>query len=167
LKWRVDSQFDASSVIFPAKRASIYMSPPALSRISSPSKAYDDVKKLLLEALRIIRSDDFTPYFDLFSDDAVWMMPSSLKDSGKKEAESFYGSTKKFRFDQEIAIEELNIVDDMAYVRVSFDSYLRAKNDSTAPPLRSVSRHLWILRKQPQGEWKITRDIWNNPKIKP
>jgi ketosteroid isomerase-like protein len=167
LKWRVDSQFDASSVIFPAKRASIYMSPPALSRISSPSKAYDDVKKLLLEALRIIRSDDFTPYFDLFSDDAIWMMPSSFKDIGKEEAKSFYGFTKKFRFDQEIAIEELNIVDDMAYVRVSFDSYLRAKNDATVPPLRSVSRHLWILRKQPQGEWKITRDIWNNPKIKP
>lgn len=143
------------------------MSPPALSRISSPSKAYDDVKKLLLEALRIIRSDDFTPYFDLFSDDAVWMMPSSFKDIGKEEAKSFYGFTKKFRFDQEIAIEELNIVDDMAYVRLSFDGYLRAKNDATAPPLRSVSRHLWILRKQPQGEWKITRDIWNNPKIKP
>jgi hypothetical protein len=49
----VDSQFDASNIVLPTKRASIYMSPPALSRISSPSKAYDDVKKLLLEALRV------------------------------------------------------------------------------------------------------------------
>ncbi len=140
------------------------MSPPALSSVSNPSEAYNDVKKLILDALQVIRSDDFTPYFDLFTDDAVWMMPSSFQDVGKEEAKTFYRFTKKFRFDQETAIEELQIIDDMAYVRVSFDGYLRAKNDESAPPLRSVSRHIWILRKQIGGEWKITRDIWNNPK---
>jgi len=140
------------------------MSPPALSRVSRESDDYKSVKKLLLEALRRIRSDDFTPYFDLFTDDAVWMMPSSFKDIGKEEAKSFYGFTTKFRFDQETSVDELQIVDDTAYVRVSFDGYLRAKHDEKAPPLRSISRHLWILRKQPNGQWKITRDIWNNPK---
>ena len=140
------------------------MSPPALFKVSNPSEDYDKVSKLILEALRVIRSDDFSPYFNLFTDDAVWMMPSNFKDVGKEEAKTFYLFTKKFRFDQETAIEELQVVDDMAYVRVSFDGYLRAKNDGSAPPLRSVSRHVWILRKQLDGEWKITRDIWNNPK---
>ena len=140
------------------------MSPPALFKVSNPSEDYDKVSKLILEALRVIRSDDLSPYFNLFTDDAVWMMPSNFKDVGKEEAKTFYRFTKKFRFDQETAIEELQVVDDMAYVRVSFDGYLRAKNDGSAPPLRSVSRHVWILRKQLDGEWKITRDIWNNPK---
>jgi uncharacterized protein (TIGR02246 family) len=140
------------------------MSPPALFKVSNPSEDYDKVSKLILEALRVIRSDDFSSYFNLFTDDAVWMMPSNFKDVGKEEAKTFYRFTKKFRFDQETAIEELQVVDDMAYVRVSFDGYLRAKNDGSAPPLRSVSRHVWILRKQLDGEWKITRDIWNNPK---
>ena len=140
------------------------MSPPALFKVSNPSEDYDKVSKLILEALRVIRSDDFSSYFNLFTDDAVWMMPSNFKDVGKDEAKTFYRFTKKFRFDQETAIEELQVVDDMAYVRVSFDGYLRAKNDGSAPPLRSVSRHVWILRKQLDGEWKITRDIWNNPK---
>ncbi len=144
--------------------ATKHMSPPALSKVTNPSEDYQRVSKLILEALRVIRSDDFPPYFDLFTDDAVWMMPSNFRDVGKEEAKTFYRFTKKFRFDQETAIEELNIVEDMAYVRVSFDGYLRAKNDESAPPLRSVSRHLWILRKQLDGEWKITRDIWNNPK---
>ena len=118
------------------------MSPPALFKVSNPSEDYDKVSKLILEALRVIRSDDFSPYFNLFTDDAVWMMPSNFKDVGKEEAKTFYRFTKKFRFDQETAIEELQVVDDMAYVRVSFDGYLRAKNDGSAPPLRSVSRHV-------------------------
>jgi len=144
------------------------MSPPALFSNSSPvSNDYNAVKKLILKALELIRSDNFTPYFDLFTDDAVWMMPSNFKDVGKDEAKSFYGFTRKFRFEQETSIEELQIVHDTAFVRIGFDGYLRAKYDDAAPPLRSVSRHLWILRKQPDGQWKITRDIWNNPKTKP
>ena len=83
------------------------MSPPALFKVSNPSEDYDKVSKLILEALRVIRSDDFSPYFNLFTDDAVWMMPSNFKDVGKEEAKTFYRFTKKFRFDQETAIEEL------------------------------------------------------------
>ncbi|MFT7685902.1 MAG: hypothetical protein ACI9FB_001247, partial [Candidatus Azotimanducaceae bacterium] len=35
---------------------------------------YTKVKSLILEALAIIRSDNFERYFDLFTEDAVWMM---------------------------------------------------------------------------------------------
>jgi ketosteroid isomerase-like protein len=134
---------------------------PALSTVSS---ADNEVKTLILQALEIIRSDDFDRYFDLFTDDAVWMMPSSYQDVRVDEARSFYRFTSKFRFDQETAVEELVISDDWAFARVSFDGYLRSKFDASAPPLRSVSRHIWILRQQTDGSWKIARDIWNNPK---
>ena len=112
----------------------------------------------------MIRSDDFDRYFDLFTDDAVWMMPSSLKDVHQAEARSFYRFTRKFRFDQEIAVDEVVVSGDSAYVRVSFDGYLRPKADDGSLPLRSVSRHIWILKKQSNGTWKIARDIWNTPK---
>jgi ketosteroid isomerase-like protein len=134
---------------------------PALSKVSIEDEA---VKLLILHALEIIRSDDFDRYFDLFTDDAVWMMPSSYHDVLVDEAKSFYGFTKKFRFDQETTIDEVVVEDDWAYVRVGFDGYLRSKSDQNAPPLRSISRHIWILRKQLDGTWKILRDIWNNPK---
>ncbi|MEX0941035.1 MAG: DUF4440 domain-containing protein [Pseudomonadales bacterium] len=133
---------------------------PALSRVTTD----DGVRRLILRALEVIRSDNFEEYFDLFSDDAVWMMPSSYKDVHKDEARSFYGFTRKFRFDQESSIDELVVLDDWAYVRVSFDGYLRPKSDATSPPLRSISRHIWILQRQPDDSWKIVRDIWNNPK---
>ncbi len=134
---------------------------PALSKVTSE---YDSVKSLILNALDVIRSDHFEDYFDLFTDDAVWMMPSSNQDVHVDEARNFYGFTKNFWFDQETSIDELVVSGDFAFVRVSFDGYLRSKKDESAPPLRSVSRHIWILRQQPDQSWKICRDIWNNPK---
>jgi ketosteroid isomerase-like protein len=135
---------------------------PALARVLEEDEA---VRSLILEALDVIRSDDFERYFDLFTDDAVWMMPSSFKDVHQDEARSFYRFTRKFKFDQETAVDEVVISGDSAYVRVSFDGYLRPKVDDGSPPLRSVSRHIWILKRQINGAWKISRDIWNTPKI--
>ncbi len=134
---------------------------PALARVRAEDEA---VKNLILEALDVIRSDDFDRYFDLFTDDAVWMMPSSFKDVHQDEARSFYRFTSKFRFDQETTVDEVVVSDDWAYVRVSFNGYLRPKMEDGSPPLRSVSRHIWILRRQADGSWKIARDIWNTPK---
>ena len=125
---------------------------------------YITVKKLILDALAIIRSDNFDPYFDLFTEDAIWMMPSSTEDVHIGKAKTFYGFTKNFWFDQETSIDELLISGDVAFVRVSFDGYLRSKRDEYAPPLRSKSRHIWILQRQIDDSWKISRDIWNNPK---
>ncbi|MBL4680662.1 MAG: nuclear transport factor 2 family protein [Pseudomonadales bacterium] len=125
---------------------------------------YDSVNQLILQALAAIRSEHFEDYFDLFTDDAVWMMPSSNEDIHIEKARSFYGFTKNFWFDQETSIDELRVSDDLAYVRLSFDGYLRPKKDKASPPLRSVSRHIWIMQKQLNGDWKISRDIWNNPK---
>ena len=135
---------------------------PALARIREADEA---VRSLILEALNVVRSDDFDRYFDLFTDDAVWMMPSSFKDVHLDEARSFYGFTRKFRFDQETAVDEVVVSGNWAYVRVSFDGYLRPKVNDGSPPLRSVSRHIWVLKKQADGCWKIARDIWNTPKV--
>lgn len=132
--------------------------------LASVREEDEAVKDLILEALNVIRSDDFDRYFDLFTDDAVWMMPSSYRDVHVDEARTFYGFTRKFRFDQETLVDELVVSGDVAYVRVSFDGYLRPKVDDGSPPLRSVSRHLWILKRQADGRWKIARDIWNTPR---
>lgn len=134
---------------------------PALLKTSDD---YDNVKSLILKALDVIRSDNFDEYFDLFSDDAVWMMPSRYQDVNKDDARNFYRFTRKFRFDQTTSVDELVIAEDWAFVRVSFDGYLRSKTEDGSPPLRSVSRHIWILKREPDNSWKIARDIWNNPR---
>ena len=128
------------------------------------STDYNSVKQLILKALEIIRSDHFDDYFELFTEDAVWMMPSRHEDVFIDEARKFYGFTRNFWFDQETSIDELVVSGDLAFVRVSFDGFLRPKKDENAKPLKSVSRHIWILARQLDDSWKISRDIWNNPK---
>jgi ketosteroid isomerase-like protein len=134
---------------------------PALSHLN---EEYTGVKDAILLALAAIRSDDFESYFQCFTHDAVWMMPSKNHDVRIDEARQFYGFTKNFRFDQEVTVDELVVENDLAMVRLSFDGYLRSKKDPKAPPLKSVSRHLWILRRDIDQVWRISRDIWNNPK---
>lgn len=130
----------------------------------APIQAEDEaLRRLVLEAIEIIRSDDFDRYFDLFADDAVWMMPSGRDDVGVADARKFYRFTAKFRFDQQVTVHEIVVTGDHAWVRLTFDGYLRAKKDDSAPPLRSLSRHVWILRRDGDG-WKIIRDMWNNPR---
>ncbi len=139
----------------------IVMADPALMQKIEDEEA---VTALIDRALEITQSDDFDPYFDLFSDDAHWMMPSSFEDVGVEEAKSFYRFTNKFRFEQNTKVEEVQLSGDLAFARISLDGYLKPKNDPDAAPLRSVSRHIWIFRRQANGEWKITHDIWNNPR---
>jgi len=122
------------------------------------------VQRLLLSAINCTQSDDFFSYFDLFAADAVWMMPSSRQDVRLNEAKKFYRFTEKFRFEQQVTIDEVAVFDQRGFARVSFDGYLVPKRDSSAPPLRSVSRHLWLFAKDSLGQWLLTRDIWNNPR---
>ena len=149
-----------SNIIYPGRIKDHFVA-PALANLHDDD---DAVKLLILRALDIIRSDDFDRYFTLFTDDAVWMMPNSFRDVGLEEAKTFYRFTAKFRFDQKTTVDEVVLMGDSAYVRLGFDGYLRSKFDESAPPLRSISRHVWILKRQLDGDWKIARDIWNNPK---
>ena len=75
------------------------------SALSSVEKDYEAVKALVFRALVVIRSDHFDDYFDFFSADAIWMMPSSNKDVSLEEAKGFYGFTRNFWFDQQTDIE--------------------------------------------------------------
>jgi len=137
------------------------MTPQPLTQIVDDKQA---VQALIEQAVQILQSDQFDDYFDLFTDDAVWMIPSSFKDIGIEEARSFYGFTKKFRFDQRLTIDEITVSGDWAFARIGLDGHLRPKDDAQAAPLRSISRHMWIFQRQQDGSWLIARDIWNNPK---
>ncbi|MFZ8973149.1 MAG: hypothetical protein ACO2ZD_03550, partial [Pseudomonadales bacterium] len=52
------------------------------------------VKRLLLDAINCTQSDDFYRYFDLFTPDAVWMMPAKRYDVSLPEAKQFYRFTE-------------------------------------------------------------------------
>ncbi|MEE8206731.1 MAG: nuclear transport factor 2 family protein, partial [Nitrospinaceae bacterium] len=122
------------------------------------------IRDLIEQAAQSLQSDHFDDYLDLYTDDAVWMIPSSFMDMHISEARLFYGFTEKFRFDQNLTVNEIIVSGDWAFARISLDGHLRAKQDEQSAPLRSISRHMWIFQRQQDGSWRIARDIWNNPK---
>ena len=130
---------------------------------TSQSVAERRVQRLLLDAINCTQSDDFYQYFDHFTPDAVWMMPAKRHDVTLSEAKQFYRFTDKFRFEQQVTIDEVQVFEHRGFARLSFDGYLIAKRDVSAPPIRSVSRHLWLFAENSDGQWLLTRDIWNNP----
>ena len=66
-------------------------------------------KDWLLDAINCTQSDNFFSYFELFTPDAVWMMPSNRQDVSLSEAKRFYRFTDKFRFEQQVTIDEVQI----------------------------------------------------------
>lgn len=137
------------------------MTPQPFTQVMDDKQA---VRDLIEQAVQALQSDHFDDYLDLFTDDAVWMLPSRFQDIGIDEARTFYGFTEKFQFEQQLTIDEIMVAGDWAFARISLDGHLRAKSDLQAAPLRSISRHMWILQRQQDGCWMIARDIWNNPK---
>jgi ketosteroid isomerase-like protein len=119
------------------------------------------IRNLLTELEELGEQGDMN-FMKCYADDAIWMQPRKYNDLTKSEAYPIYESfIKDFKFDQDITIHEIQICDSWAYVRSTADGWLQPKIDKDKR--RAISRHLTILKKQENGEWKIYRDIYNNP----
>ena len=116
------------------------------------------VQHLVLDAINRTQSDDFDRFFDLFTLEATWMLPSQVTDVGLEEAKQFYRFTRNFRFEQQVTIDEV------AFARLTFDGYLVPKVEPTSGSIRSVSQHLWMMRKGLSGGWLLDHVVWNTPK---
>ena len=95
-----------------------------------------------------------------FSDDALLMAPGKPVSKGKKEVENYYQSI----FNEYITIleshyEEVEVSGTLAYGRGEATVTLIPKNGGGKTV--STAKYLNILKKQANGEWLTTHDIWN------
>jgi len=126
-----------------------------------PRVAKDEqkIRELIEAAVFALHTGTIDDYFRFYADDAVWMIPSSYHDVGLEEARTFYGFTAKFRFDQRLTINEVFASGDRGHARISLEGYLRPRAEANVAPLRSISRHLWILERRGKRGWLIVRCI--------
>lgn len=94
-------------------------------------------------------------------------MPESWTDLNRQQARAFYADVLAWaRPDPDnysITIEEVVVTGDWAYVRHKDTGlFVPASGD---PAFSQGSRHFSILRREPDGAWKIARDIFHNPPI--
>jgi uncharacterized protein (TIGR02246 family) len=95
-----------------------------------------------------------------FTDDALLMAPGKPVAKGRKAVASYYQSIfDEYTTQLESHYEEVDVSGSLAYGRGEAKVTLIPKKGGA--PLISTAKYLNVLKKQPNGEWKTTHDIWN------
>jgi uncharacterized protein (TIGR02246 family) len=115
----------------------------------------------------IINSDGADGLFSLYTDDVVLMVPDSWTDLDRQEALARYtagfGRAKPDPSNYSIILDEVVVMGDWAYVR--YTARGQEVPTSGGPASSQGSRHVSLLRRQPDGAWKVARDMYHNPPL--
>jgi ketosteroid isomerase-like protein len=105
---------------------------------------------------------DTESYLGLIADDAVLMPPNAPPVIGKDAIRSWNEQmSRQFRF------QSYNPVDDEVVVAGKW-AFRRATADWTltpvggGEPIHSSGKFIIIYERQPDGSWRVARDIWNS-----
>ena len=120
------------------------------------------VKNLTEEYDAAINSGDLDSWVSLYTDDAVRMPPNSPALVGKDAIRSVMQSSfEKFTFDIKETAEEVIVAGDWAFARGTYTYTITPKAGSE--PIGDDSGKWMAFHKcQPDGSWKIYRNIWNS-----
>ena len=133
--------------------------------------SYEDdieaISALYASIVPLIASDGVDGLFTLYADDVVLMAPDSWTDLNRQEALAFYtdglGWAKPDPDNYSITIEEVVVMGDWAYVESTSRGLQLPSSGGSA--YSQGSRHVSLLRRQPDGAWKIARDIFHSPPL--
>src|SRR5262245_51766179 len=116
------------------------------------------------QVLKASLAGDLNLIVDMFAEDAVLMPPNDTTLYGKDEIRSWWEDY--FSFFRVTSIlqtdREITVVGDQAFERESFSATIIPK-ESGARILDDI-RSLSVWRREPDGSWKISHQIWNSTK---
>ena len=96
-----------------------------------------------------------------FTEDAVLMAPGKPATYGKDSVQAYYQAIfDQYETELESYYEEIDISGDLAYGRGEAKVKLLPKDGGKT--LFSTAKYLNVLKRQPDGTWKTTHDIWNS-----
>jgi uncharacterized protein (TIGR02246 family) len=96
-----------------------------------------------------------------FTEDAVLIPPGEPSRIGRKAVENYYQSIfDEYHAELTSEYKEVDVDGDLAYGRGHAKVKLIPKN--AGDTIHSESEYLNILKRQPDGTWKTTHDIWNS-----
>jgi uncharacterized protein (TIGR02246 family) len=130
-----------------------------------PQNAEGDVTKaaesIWKEYAASLNAGDIDRWVALWTDDGVQMPPDEPPVVGKEKIRARNGAgLQKFKFDMSITNQEIQTAGDLAYARGTYKATLTPKQGGTSIPIDG--KYMTILTRQPDGSWKIHRDIFNS-----
>ena len=122
------------------------------------------IRQLLSEGYGgLVMASDAAGYAEQYSEDVLWAPPNAPDQTSKEGiVNAIQGLFDKFSFRVNPQPEEIEVQGDFAYVIGSVDGALTPRAGGDPVPIRF--RVFWLLRKE-AGEWKISRQIWNNKPV--
>ena len=108
-----------------------------------------------------LNAGDVDRYMALWADNAIQLPPDSLPLVGKETLRAGLESeVKAITYDMKITNEEVNVSGDLAVARGTYAATITPKDGSN--PIAIDGKYMTLLKRQPDGSWKIFRDIYNS-----
>jgi uncharacterized protein (TIGR02246 family) len=108
-----------------------------------------------------LNAGDVDRYMALWADDAMQLPPGSPPIVGKETLRAGLESeVDLFTFDMAITNEEVQVSGDLAVARGTYTATVTPKDGGEAIPIDG--KYMTLLKRQPDGSWKIYRDIYNS-----
>jgi len=116
------------------------------------------------QVLNASLSGDVEGVMSMYTDDAILMPPNDTTLFGKAEIRAWWEDYFRFfRVTSNVESErELTVVGDQAYERSMFSVTIVPKEKGAR--ILDEIRSLAVWRRQSDGNWKITHQIWNSTK---
>jgi ketosteroid isomerase-like protein len=112
------------------------------------------------EEVAAIEAGDFKRYLAILADDALFMPPGSLAKTGEELREWLRDFVDRYSVRYlKFAHDETVVEDNLAYHRFVYGWKVTPKAGGETVVGHGKGMH--ILRRQPDGAWKIAREIWN------
>ena len=133
-------------------------SPREKANLESDTAAINDIWTTYASSLE---AGDLPAWLSLWTENGVQMPPNEPpiigKDQIQKKNEVAFD---QFTFEMEITNEEIRVAGDWAFSRGTYTATFSPKNGDQPVPVDG--KFMTILERQPDGSWKIHRDIFNS-----
>jgi len=116
------------------------------------------IKQVSQTVAKTYQTGDWDALIEVFTEDAVRMPPNTTILEGREAIRASTEASQPFT-SLTLTTLEIDGLGDLAFARGTF-TYTPAPED--ADPIKDSGKFIQILRKQPDGSWRIFRDIWNS-----
>ena len=121
-----------------------------------------EVTRATTELLAAVNSSDADRCAAVWAADGVLMPPHHPSVQGHPAIVQYFRnlfSRSRFRF--AFTSSHVHIDGDTALERVAYTAIVWPRDDD-APSFEDVGKGVHVYRRQPNGSWKLTYDIWNS-----
>ena len=134
---------------------------PVAGEASSTESDVEAIKRVNVELINAFNAGDVSAAVALAMDDAVDLPPNRPAIIGKEAIRSFVQSDfDRFTMNFADEIVEIEVAGDLAYIWTNYSVTLTPKD--VGKPIGNNGKWLKVLRRQPDGSWKFSRNIWNS-----